>query len=396
MELRTALILAGVVVLAIVFLVSYDKYRSNQARNREARLRRREEDDHEPVLIHQSDLEHLQESTLQETEKATLSPDASEISEAEQEDFESFPKLTGDLAEAEDIANVRIEGTVDFPLEGQQHGGLQVDFVAYIPGKKVIRRDSVLGVYRQNEYLLEKLHRVYGLSHPTHVWRNLEEEPESGRYTDLVLTIQLTDQHGPIDETELTKFSLLVLRLSEALKRRFRFSNDFEKAQELAKKLDQFCKKYDVLAIINILPEGSSVFTGKEIVRCADQVGLELGAMNIYHRSGSNGRGQYLFSMANLFKPGSFDPDHMDNFSTKGLTMFMNLPCTRDPVESFGLMLAAAEQLCEGLRAKLVDQNHNDLSSHGVDSIRQQMKRIAQEMESAGIVPGSEMARRLF
>ena len=396
MEIRTALILAGLVVLLVVILISFSKYQSRQRREREARTRHFDEGGHDPVLVHQSELDYYREhATTEERERPILSPDTLVVNEAEQEDIGGESRLSDELVDAEQVASLPIEGPVDFPLEGKRGEGPQVDFVAYIPGKKIIQRDTALSVYRQNEYLLEKPHRIYGLSHPAHIWCNLEDEADGGRYTDLVLTIQLTDQNGPIDESELTKFSLLVLRMSEALKRRFKFSNDFDEAQELAGKLDRFCKTYDVLAIINLVPADGGEFHGTQIAQHAECAGLKFGPMNIYHKPDSNS-GQHLFSLANLFNPGTFDPEGIEEFTTKGLTMFINMPCTKDPVAAFALMLETAEQLCSGLNARLVDQKQHDLSASGTDNIRDQIRKFTREMEAEGVTPGSDTARRLF
>ena len=42
--------------------------------------------------------------------------------------------------------------------------------------------------------------------------------------------------------------------------------------------------------------------------------------MNIFHRHVDNaGNGKVLFSIANMLKPGVFDPDNMEQFSTQGV-----------------------------------------------------------------------------
>ncbi len=86
----------------------------------------------------------------------------------------------------------------------------------------------------------------------------------------------------------------------------------------------------------------------------------------------------------------------MARFSTKGLTLFVNMPCTRDPSEAFQEMAAAARELAERLGATLVDQNQQELSEGGLDNIHRQVVQLARSMEEEGVVPGSEAAKRLF
>ncbi len=171
----------------------------------------------------------------------------------------------------------------------------------------------------------------------------------------------------------------------------------FEEAQEQGRELDRFCKSYDVLAVVNIVTNSAQGFSGADIDRCAREFDMELGGMNIYHRRVHSARGvRNLFSMANLFKPGSFQPDAMDAFTTPGLTLFMNMPCTAAPAQVFEQMLEAAKGICEGVNGRLVDQSRRPLTQKGIDAIRHEIAEIARKMEAQGVVPGSDAALRLF
>jgi len=102
------------------------------------------------------------------------------------------------------------------------------------------------------------------------------------------------------------------------------------------------------------------------------------------------------FSLANLYEPGSFDPARMDTISTRGLALFLNIPCTADPAGGFERMMAAGEQLAMDLDGELRDAEGRVLGSHGIALIRAQIERIVSEMRAAGIHPGSDTALRLF
>ncbi len=388
MELRVALLLVGLLILAVVVVVSKRRFTlprlSREVPSRRARSER------EPVLTRYADLSVDAASGGE----VVLGPDTTLLVDVEEQEEAPLtePERGGAAVQRAPRDEPDFESHAAREVEERQ-----IDFVARLPGQKVVRRDTALGVYRQNEYLIDKPHRIFGLSHTSGMWRDLEKEPEEGRYTDFALSIQLADRAGPITESELTKFSLLVLRLSEALKRRFKFSMSFEEAQEQGRELDRFCKSYDVLAVVNIVTKAPQGFSGADIDRCARECDMELGGMNIYHRRVRNARGaRNLFSMANLFKPGSFQPDAMDAFTTQGLTLFMNMPCTAAPVNAFEQMVEAAKGICEGVNGRLVDQNRRPLTQKGIEAIRQEIVEIARKMEAQGVVPGSDAALRLF
>jgi FtsZ-interacting cell division protein ZipA len=59
-------------------------------------------------------------------------------------------------------------------------------------------------------------------------------------------------------------------------------------------------------------------------------------------------------------------------------------------------MIATAKTMCEMLDGKMQDHEKHLLTEHGLAVIRTQIERIAADMQSSGIIPGSETAMRLF
>jgi cell division protein ZipA len=83
---------------------------------------------------------------------------------------------------------------------------------------------------------------------------------------------------------------------------------------------------------------------------------FKYGDMNIFHRHVDNaGNGKVLFSIANMLKPGVFDPDNMEQFSTQGVVFFMTLPCYGDALMNFSIMLNSARQLADDIDAVVLD-----------------------------------------
>ena len=73
-ELHTALAIAGLVVLIIVVIVSYDRYRLAKISEKESRLRGvRDADDSEPSLVSRSDFRVVPDPP-QNTDQIVLSP----------------------------------------------------------------------------------------------------------------------------------------------------------------------------------------------------------------------------------------------------------------------------------------------------------------------------------
>ncbi len=274
---------------------------------------------------------------------------------------------------------------------------LDIDFGAVISGDNPVARDDALSIFRQHEYELEKPLRILARSIETGEWRDLEQEPYGGEYAELALSIQLADRHGPVTESELTKFSSLVLRLAEDLGRTFKFSMSIDDALERAVELRGLCKEFDTLVVLNVVANEDLDFHGCVIDQCAAEFGLELGRMNIYHKNIADVMGpRNLYSMANLYSPGNFDPEQMDNLRTQGLSLFMSLPTNFQPADVFLDMAHTARSISERLNGELVDREQNPLSERGINAIHQQILNYVAELRSEGIVAGGRIAARLF
>jgi cell division protein ZipA len=273
----------------------------------------------------------------------------------------------------------------------------KIDYVVTLPGKGPVSRDLALGIYKQNEYLLEKPRHIYGLGYKTGLWSNLETDTEHAQYRSIALSLQMVDSKGPIGESELNTFTQLALKLADVLQRPTKFSMPFEEALDKARELDEFCETNDVLASIDILAEGPTGFSGRAIDQAARAFGLQFGVMNIYHKKNDVALGcRHLFSLANLYQPGEFDPAKVDRFRTQGLTLFMNVPCAYQPVRVYEQMVQTAKGLCTKLDGRLEDHEHHPLTDQGLMVIRTQIERLTAEMTNRGIIPGSATAMRLF
>lgn len=299
-------------------------------------------------------------------------------------------KILRQQVTAAPVAAPPIEETVEEPFGS-------IDFIMFLPGTDTVSRDAALGVYKQNEYVIDKPHRLYGKRHGKETWGNLARDAQEMQYDVLALAMQLADRSGAVTESDLNAVSQVGLKLADALNRDPQFNMTFEQAMERAIALDKFCCDYDVIATINVVADSVPSFRGAAIERAAHEVGLEFGLRNIFHRKSGNKDGcPYLYSLANLYKPGSFDPLRWDILQTQGLTLFMPVPCALDPVAAFGDMAQTGKTLARLLGGKLFDQDRRLLSDTGLRVISEQIAVLATRMSEAGIPAGTLNAARLF
>lgn len=131
----------------------------------------------------------------------------------------------------------------------------------------------------------------------------------------------------------------------------------------------------EVLILYVLLPESREI-RGPDLLAALLPLGFKYGDMDIFHRHlDSAGGGEVLFSLANMFNPGTFDLEQIDKISTRGLSLFMTLPGPGEPLQNFNLMHNAAKKLAEEFGGQVLDGQRSVLTvqtvRHYVDKIRE-------------------------
>lgn len=129
----------------------------------------------------------------------------------------------------------------------------------------------------------------------------------------------------------------------------------------------------DVL-VLNVRANPDNPISGAALLPMLLTLGFKFGDHDIFHRHvNTNGKGPILFSLTNLFKPGVFDIDNMETFSTQGLSLFMMLPIEGEAQQVFNMMHNAARKIAEEFGCKVLDGNRVLLSKQ---SLQQYSERI--------------------
>lgn len=125
-----------------------------------------------------------------------------------------------------------------------------------------------------------------------------------------------------------------------------------------------------IVSLFVTAPAGRN-FSGDEIFNAARETGLEFGELAIFHHFGG-GAGKMirpLFSVADMYEPGSFDADDSASRITRGLSLFMCLPAPVDAVHAFELMLNTAHDLAGILGGEVMGPDRKLLNKEHIRSI---------------------------
>ena len=110
---------------------------------------------------------------------------------------------------------------------------------------------------------------------------------------------------------------------------------------------------------LRLIPREGEELDAERTVRALRVAGLQHGPYEIFHYCEDRNAPDSGFSVANLVEPGSFDLSSIPDSTLPGVTFFMVLPGSRDPVERFDTMIGIARDLCQSLDARLLDELGN-------------------------------------
>jgi len=144
--------------------------------------------------------------------------------------------------------------------------------------------------------------------------------------------------------------------------------------QDEAEDDEQYLEPEEVI-VINIMAKPGEYFAGKELLPILLQQGMQLGKMSIFHKhADTEGNGPVMYSMANMVKPGTFDVSQMDEFTTPGVSFFLQLPNQLGNMRCFEQMLNAANSIKNSLNGELKDENRSVITRQTIEHCRQRIQ----------------------
>lgn len=150
----------------------------------------------------------------------------------------------------------------------------------------------------------------------------------------------------------------------------------------ITRPLRQVPKTWQDVYVVNLMARPNQSFAGTDLIRALTDADFSFGEMDIFHRhQGGSSQGEILFSLANMVNPGTFNPNAMSEFTSPGVSIFMQLPRPGMAKNQFNLMVQAAENIAEDLQALVLDAERRPLSPDYLARCREQLRDFDSQAE---------------
>lgn len=148
------------------------------------------------------------------------------------------------------------------------------------------------------------------------------------------------------------------------------------KIKPKARKENQDVPPQEVITL-TLMPIKQPSFAGRAVHAAFQSHQFKFGQMRIFHKHRADQvDGDVLFSIASVTEPGTFEPNKLVTSQIKGLTLFMVMSQTHDPLVTYEKMVATARHMAHTLQASICDKSRATLSSQGIEHTKELIREF--------------------
>ncbi len=324
--------------------------------------------------------------------KSTNSALTKPSDDAENANFTEKRITSDELSSGEELSDIAAKNNIlvtQKPNSTPEYFSQRIDYLAEFNFKH-----HVIGAKLKSQFAkfgrIKNSYKVF-IAAPNGNWQTLESLHLEAPYIAACAGLQIADRAGVVRAEVIEYFANLSAEIAEQLSADVTLEQATD-AIERADHLDKFCMTVDQLVSFNLL-ESASPFSGTKLRGLLEANGFELNANGLF--TYKNEASDVLFSVQTIDGQ-PFNTLMLKTMSISGIKFLLDLPHVKSGVATFNQMVLVAKQMESSLQARLLDEQNKPMTEAHIDKIRNQIKLLHEKMTLSQVVPGGDLAKRLF
>lgn len=209
-------------------------------------------------------------------------------------------------------------------------------------------------------------------------------------YQGFVVGLQAISRNGLVTKEELMQFAEQANKFAEQMDGLLLLT-DMDAFLNVAQPLDDLCARVDQTIAIHLVSRSN--VSGMELRNSVEKLGFELAHDGAFYFNDTNG--EPLFSIVTLDNS-PFTGSLLANQNYRGFSMLFDIVHIPNGEKCFDQFMDMAVKLSSQLGLDLVNDKVEELSTEWLREVRRYVIDRQKEMKRVDIMPGGELAKRLF
>lgn len=209
-------------------------------------------------------------------------------------------------------------------------------------------------------------------------------------YQGFVVGLQAISRNGLVTKEELIQFAEQANKFAEQMDGMLLLT-DMDTFLNIAQPLDDLCARVDQTIVIHLVSR--SHIRGMELRSSVEKLDFELAHDGAFYFNDSSG--EPLFSIVTLDNS-PFTATLLANQNYRGFSMLFDIVHIPNGEKCFDQFMDMAVKLSSQLGLDLVNDKVEELSTEWLCDVRRYVVDRQKEMKRVEIIPGGELAKRLF
>jgi FtsZ-interacting cell division protein ZipA len=223
------------------------------------------------------------------------------------------------------------------------------------------------------------------------IWSTDSAIDDSIRFNQILVVQLLASRKGALSDEDITNLNRYVDQLKAKLTGTlFWIAN--EQIKEESKKINDFRVEVDRALILKVLPKSDTSFHSGALIDFFNNDFFKMNKNNFHEVI----YGDDLTTACQVLNLSGNALEIKHEAFIQGIVFRMDIPNTKNITQSYNQMMSIIQQCCNKLNGILVDASSKPMNEDYVSRVYTALKGIEQKMIDKKVVPGSDLANKIF